>query len=139
MLFPFLIAELKCGNGALHVADRHNAHIASVAVNAIVEIYRAISLQDELNQEVLAFSISHDHRAVRIYGHYPVIDGQHASFYRYPISSFDITNEGGKDRWKAYTFTRNVYDTFLLKHLERVLAAIDELPDPAILDVEPLS
>ena len=40
MYFPFLTAEVKCGNEALNIADRQNAHSAAVAVNAVVELYR---------------------------------------------------------------------------------------------------
>lgn len=36
MYFPFLTAEVKCGNEALNIADRQNAHSAAVAANAIV-------------------------------------------------------------------------------------------------------
>jgi len=49
MYFLFLTSEVKCGNEALNIADRQNAHSASVAVNAVVELYRAVSLQDELH------------------------------------------------------------------------------------------
>lgn len=39
MYFPFLTSELKSGNEALNIADRQNAHSASVAANAVVELY----------------------------------------------------------------------------------------------------
>jgi hypothetical protein len=32
-----------------------------------------------------AFSVSHDHRTVRIYGHYPVLDREKTTFYRHVI------------------------------------------------------
>ncbi|KAL8919514.1 MAG: hypothetical protein Q9172_004943, partial [Xanthocarpia lactea] len=34
--FPFLTSEVKCGNEALNIADRQNAHSAAVAANAVV-------------------------------------------------------------------------------------------------------
>jgi len=139
MYFPFLTSEVKCGNEALNIADRQNAHSTSVAVNAVVELYRAVSLQDELHREILAFSVSHDHRAVRIYGHYALINGNETSFYRHPIRNFDITDQDGKDKWTAYKFTRNVYDTFVPIHLERIRIAVDQLPDPDVFLVQPLS
>ena len=138
MYFPFLTCEVKCGNEALNIADRQNAHSASVAVNAVVELYRAVSRQDELHREILAFSISHDNRAARIYGHYPLIDGKDTAFHRHLIDSFDIVSKNGKDKWTAYKFTRNVYDTFVPIHLERILAVIDQLPDPEVFLVQPL-
>ncbi len=139
MYFPFLTSEVKCGNEALNIADRQNAHSASVAVNAVVELYRAVSRQDELHREILAFSVSHDNEAVRIYGHYALIDGAETRFYRHAIHKFDITAQDGKDKWTAYKFTRNIYDTFVPIHLERICAAINQLPDPEIFLVEPLS
>ncbi|KAI9809802.1 MAG: hypothetical protein M1825_000235 [Sarcosagium campestre] len=138
MYFPFLTAEVKCGNEGLNIADRQNAHSASVAVNAVIALYRAVSRQHELHRQILAFSVSHDHETVRIYGHYPLINGQEISFYRHPIKKFDITNEDGRERWTAYKFTRNVYDKFVPTHLERICAAIDKLPDPEVFLVEPL-
>jgi len=139
LYFPFLTSEVKCGNEALNIADRQNAHSASVAVNAVVELYRAVSRQDELHREILAFSVSHDNEAVRIYGHYALIVGAETRFYRHSVHKFDITAQDGKDKWTAYRFTRNVYDTFVPIHLERIRAAVDQLPDPDIFLVEPLS
>ncbi|KAI9836144.1 MAG: hypothetical protein M1837_003453 [Sclerophora amabilis] len=139
MYFPFLTSEVKCGNEALNIADRQNAHSASVAVNAVVELYRAVSRQDELHGEILTFSVSHDHRDVRIYGHYALINEEKTSFYRHLIRSFDIVNQDGIDKWMTYKFTRNVYDTFVPIHLGRILAAVNELPDPDIFLVGPLS
>lgn len=69
MFFPFLTSEAKCGNEALNIADRQNAHSAAVAANAVVGLYRLVSRQDELNQKILTFSISYNNEAVRIYGH----------------------------------------------------------------------
>jgi hypothetical protein len=84
--------------------------------------------EKELHREILAFSISHDHRAVRIYGHYPVIDGNKTTFYRHPIHTFDFTALDGKDKWTAYKFTKNVYDIWMPTHFKRICSVIDELP-----------
>ena len=139
MYFPFLTAEVKCGNEALNIADRQNAHSAAVAANAVVELYRLVSRQDELHQKILTFSISHDHRTVRIYGHYVLIDGKDTSFYRHLIQSFDIVNRDGEDKWTAYKFTLSVYHDFCRIHHERITSAADQLPDPKVFVVQPLS
>ncbi|KAI9682367.1 MAG: hypothetical protein M1817_000421 [Caeruleum heppii] len=138
MYFPFLTSEVKCGNEALNIADRQNAHSASVAINAVVELYRAVARQDELHRKILAFSISHDNETVRIYGHFVLIDGKDTSFYRHSIKKFDFTSEDGKEKWTAYKFTRNVYDTFVPIHLKRICSAVDQLPDPDVFLVKPL-
>ena len=130
MYFPFLTAEVKCGNEALNIADRQNAHNAAIAVNAVVELYRLVSRQDELNQKILAFSVSHDYEAVRMYGHYALIKEKHALFYRHPVDKLDFTRKDGKEKWTPYTFTRNVYDKFYPIHHKRICSGVDQLPNP---------
>ncbi|KAL9130496.1 MAG: hypothetical protein Q9217_001316 [Psora testacea] len=139
MYFPFLTTEVKCGEQALNIADRQNMHSASVSVKGIVELFRRIKRQNELDRKILAFSISHDNEAVRIYGHYALVNENDTSLYRYPIKKFDFTSEDGTDKWTAYKFTRNVYDTFVPIHLKRICAAVDQLPGPEVFLVEPFS
>lgn len=136
MYFPFLTCEVKCGAEALDIADRQNMHSASVAVKGIVELFSQVGQQQKLHQEILAFSVSHDNRSVRIYGHYALINGDRASFYRHLIKSIDIISEDGKDKWTAYKFTKNVYDLFVPVHLKRLCDVIDKLPDPAVFNVD---
>jgi hypothetical protein len=128
MYFPFLTCEVKCGAAALDVADRQNAHSMTLAVRGIVELFRLKNRAKELNREILAFSNSHDHRTVRIYGHYPVIDGVKTTFHRHPIHEFSFTAMDGKEKWTAYKFTKNVYDIWMPSHLKRICSVIDDLP-----------
>jgi hypothetical protein len=129
MYFPFLTSEVKCGAAALDVADRQNAHSMTLAVRGIVELFRLKNRAEELNREILAFSISHDHRTVRIYGHYPVIDGVKTTFYRHPVHTFDFTARDGKEKWTAYKFTKIIYDIWMPSHLTRICSVIDDLTD----------
>ena len=135
MYFPFLACEVKCGAAALDVADRQNAHSMTVAVRGVVELYRAVKRENELDQEILAFSISHDHSTVRIYGHYAIIMGDKTTFYRHPIHKFDFTALDGKDKWTTYKFTKNVYDTWMPIQYKRICSAIDELPSDVDFDL----
>ena len=128
MYFPFLTCEVKCGAAALDIADRQNAHSMTMAVRGIVELFRLMKREMELHREILAFSISHDHRIVRIYGHYPVIDGNKTKFYRHPIDEVSFAAPHGKAKWMAYKFTKNVYDIWMPAHLKRICSVIDELP-----------
>ena len=128
MYFPFLTCEVKCGAAALDIADRQNAHSMTVAVRAVVELFRLVKREKELHREILAFSISHDHRTVRIYGHYPVIEGPKTTFYRHPIHTFDFTALEGKEKWMAYQFTKKVYDLWMPDHFKRMCSVIDQLP-----------
>ncbi|POR31095.1 Hypothetical protein TPAR_08665 [Tolypocladium paradoxum] len=59
--FPFLTYEVKCGAATLDIADRQNAHSMTLAVRGIVELFRAIKREDEVNRKILGFSVSHDH------------------------------------------------------------------------------
>lgn len=128
MYFPFLTCEVKCGAAALDVADRQNAHSMTVAVRALVELFKSVKREEELDREILAFSVSHDHRSVRIYGHYPVIDGDKTTYYRHPIHEFSFTALDGKEKWTAYKFVKNVYDHHSLKLHKMICSGIDDLP-----------
>ena len=110
MYCPFLTCEVKCGAAGLDIADRQNAYSMTLAVRAIVELFRLIRRKIELHREILAFSVSHDHESVRIYGQYPVIDGKDTKYHRHPIHEFSFTALYGKEKWTAYRFTKNIYD-----------------------------
>ncbi|KAF3768212.1 hypothetical protein M406DRAFT_286341 [Cryphonectria parasitica EP155] len=139
MYFPFLSCEVKCGAAALDVADRQNAHSMAVAVRAIVELFRLVKREGELQRQILSFSVSHDHRMVRIYGYYPVIDGKDTKYYRHPIYTFDFTTLNGKEKWTAYHFTKNVYDNWMPSHFKKICSAVDQLPSHLDFGVDPLA
>ncbi|KAF2207942.1 hypothetical protein CERZMDRAFT_118922 [Cercospora zeae-maydis SCOH1-5] len=128
MYFPFLTCEVKCGAATLDVADRQNAHNAAIAVRAVVELFRAVKREKELHREILAFSISHDYRSVRIYGYYAEIADSGTKYYRHPIHTFDFTALDGREKWTAYNFTRNVYDNWMPTHFKRICSAIAQIP-----------
>ncbi len=128
MYFPFLTCEVNCGAAALDVADRQNVHSITVAVKGIVELFKAVKREKELHREILTFSISHDHTSVRIYGHYPVTEGDKTTFYRHPIHKFDFTALEGKEKWTAYKFAKNVYDHHSIKLHKIICSGIDDLP-----------
>ncbi|KAI9675160.1 MAG: hypothetical protein M1829_003520 [Trizodia sp. TS-e1964] len=127
MFFPFLTCEVKCGATGLDIADRQNAHSMTLAVRGIVELFKLVKRETELHRNLQTFSISHDHRTVRLYGYYPVFDGPKTKIYRHQIHTFDITALNGKERWTAYKFTLAVYH-FSLTLRERICSVIDELP-----------
>ena len=134
MYFPFLTCEVKCGAAALDIADRQNSHSMTHAVRAVVQLYKYAKWEEgfdwkkEVHREILAFSISHDDKAVRIYGYYPVLEDDRTTFYRHPIRDFSLTDLDGRDKWTAYKFTKNVYEIWMPKHLKRITKAIDALP-----------
>lgn len=125
MYFPFFSCEVKCGNAALDIADRQNAHSMTLAARGVVELFRLVGRENEVHRQILAFSISHNHDTVHIYGYYPAIDGKDAKYYRCPIHRFDFTVLDGKDKWTAYRFTKNMYDTWVPENYKRITSAID--------------
>ena len=135
MYFPFLTCEVKCGAAALDVADRQNAQNMSLVMRAFVVLFQWVKREKELDRQILAFSISHDHRSVRIYGHYPVIEGDKASFYRHPIRDFSFIEQNGKEKWTAYKFVKNVYDHHSLKIHKLICSGIDDLPTDISFDL----
>lgn len=124
MHFPFLTVE----TGDLEVADRKNAHSMTLALRGLTALFRAVSREDEIHRQILAWSFSHDHQRVRIYGHYPVILGDYIKYNRHPVGEFHFTADDGKDKWAAYQFTKNLYDMWVPIHLERISLALDLLP-----------
>ena len=96
--FPFFTCEVKYGASALDITDRQNAYSITVAVRALIELFRLVKREKELDREILAFSISYDYRSVRIYGYYPVIEADKTTFYRHPIYEFSFTVLDGKEK-----------------------------------------
>ena len=127
MYFPFLACEVVCSTTGLEIADRQNAHSMTLAVRGIVELFKLVKRENELHRELQTFSISHDHRTVRLYGYYPVFDGSKTKIYRHQIHTFDITAVNGKERWTTYNFTVAVYNHSLTLR-KRICSVIDELP-----------
>jgi hypothetical protein len=132
MYFPFLTCEVKCGAVALDVADRQNAHSMTLAVRAVVELFRGVKREAEVDRKILAFSVSHGYKAVRIYGHYAVITGEDTKYYRHLIHEFLFTALDGREKWTSYRFTKNIYDIWMPEHFKNICAAVDELP---VLDI----
>lgn len=132
MYFPFLLCEVKCGNEGINRADRQNMHSSSLAVKAVVELFR--SLGDEgastLNGQVLVFSISHDNERVKVYGHFPVVESEKTTFYRYPIASFVLNFDENQGWKKTHNFVREVYHAFYPAHLKRIRDILAQMKDP---------
>lgn len=59
-------------------------------MRTVVELFRLIKRENEINREILIFSISHDHQSIRIYDHYAVIDDLEIIFYRHSIRKFNF-------------------------------------------------
>lgn len=130
--FPFLTTEVKCGAIALDVADRQNAVSQTCALRSLVTLFRIVGREQELHRKVLGFSISHDNASVRIYGHYPIINGKNTTYHRCVISMFNITpTMEGDERWKTATFVQNIEDKHAVDLFKMICSAIDMLQPEA--------
>ncbi|KAI9683913.1 MAG: hypothetical protein M1829_004248 [Trizodia sp. TS-e1964] len=135
---PFLTSEVKCGASSLDIADRQNAHSQSVAMLGLTTLFRLVGREKELHREIIDFSSSHNDRNIRIWGHYPIINGKDITFYQHQIAEFSISKTaGGKgdNRWRAYTFVRNIYDLWVPAHFERICSVIDMIPEDLDFEV----
>jgi hypothetical protein len=83
-----------------------------------------VKREAEVHRQILAFSISHDHTSVRIYGCNPLIDESKTTFYRHLIHKFDFTALEGREKWTAYKFTKNIYDVWMPTHFKRICSVI---------------
>ena len=102
----------------------------TIALRGMVELYRRAGRVMDVHRCILGYSISHDDKSVRIYGHYPEINGESVNYYRYCIRAYDCRDQDGADRWTSYAFVHNLYTQFAPKHMERIKEIIDLLPEP---------
>ena len=97
LCFPYLIVEAKTGMDGLELANFQNVHSASLAVRAIIRLYQAAfgktnpRLIEDLFNQILVFSVSHNNETVNIYGH--VV--RKATAFTY---TGELTAENGSDR-----------------------------------------
>ena len=138
MFFPFLMCEVKCGGVGLDIADRQNMHSCSVAVRALLRIEQEADKYrlkkgiekktDSLNGQVLVFSISHDQKDARLYGHYAIVQWEKWAYYRYPIQKFDLAKKASL--LAIHNSVRNILKSHLPEHVRRLKDALAALPDP---------
>ncbi|KKZ62131.1 hypothetical protein EMCG_03375 [[Emmonsia] crescens] len=64
MYFPFLTAEVKCGNTALDIADRQNAHSMALSARGVVKLFRLVKREKELHHQILALEPSQSHMII---------------------------------------------------------------------------
>ncbi|QKX63199.1 uncharacterized protein TRUGW13939_10368 [Talaromyces rugulosus] len=127
MYFPYVTAEIKCGNQALELADRQNMHSMCIALRAVVSLSRAAGCPEKVHRRILGFSLSHELEGLRIYGYYPEIDGGNTSYFRWPVAQLNIWTK--EDKWACYRFMENVDREFLPIHTDRLIRLLEDVPD----------
>lgn len=134
MYFPYLTAEIKCGNQALEFADRQNMHSMCIGLRAVVNLARVAGCAHEVHRRLLGFSISHELEGVRIYGYYPEINEDGIKYYRWDVKQFNIWTE--EDKWACYCFVENLDREFLPIHTNRLIHFLERIPDPQDMSFE---
>lgn len=81
---------------------------------------------------MLVHTISHDYNLLTICGHYLSFDGDTATFCRYPIQVFNLTQHVGREGLTAYEFTRKLYDESAPGILKIIKDATLLLPEPPV-------
>ena len=133
LCFPFLMCEVKCGNEGLDWADRQNMHSCSVAVKALLKLeqkadqYREDKQFESLLGNIVVYSISHDQKDARLYGHYALVEEEKWTYYRHHIRHFHIAHEE-RDLLALHNFARNILVIHASKLLKRLQKAIAVLP-----------
>ena len=90
------MCEVKCGNRGLDYADLQNMHSCSVAVKALLKLeqkadqYREDKQFESLLGKIVVYSISHDQKDARLYGHYALVEEEKWTYYRHYIRHFEI-------------------------------------------------
>ncbi|KAF7876806.1 hypothetical protein EAF04_001889 [Stromatinia cepivora] len=141
MYFPFLTCEVKCGNSALDIADRQNAHSQTVLLKGLFHLFCLVGRESELHGIPNGFSFSHSDVDVRIWAHYLVVtDNKKPEYYQEPIADFSIKKTTLADhRWVAWTVMMNILDLWIQDHFKLICSAIDMLPVNLNLVSEPQS
>ncbi|KAK1256099.1 hypothetical protein MKX07_008358 [Trichoderma sp. CBMAI-0711] len=124
MFFPCFSLEI----GPISLGECQNVHSMTIGMRGVVELFRGVKREAELHRQILGWSIAHNHRRAEISVHYPVIYGDVTNFHRKMIHSFDFSDPEC-DRWAAYRFTRNLYDTWMPAHFANICSAIEQLPN----------
>lgn len=133
MYFPFLICEVKGSDRPVREAERQAMHTASIAIRAVIQLYRKISAAIEVHRKILAFSIAHDNSTVKIFGHFATIEDEKTTFFRHRLYAADFAADLAPDELgRAYKITRAIYENFFPQHLARIKTAISQLRSPSL-------
>jgi hypothetical protein len=137
IIFPVLTAEGKDCHGSIKEADKKNLHHMTRAMKGVVDLFKKVKREKELDCRILGFSISFDYETVKIHAHYPVVteksDTTKVDYHRHEVNNFSFTTQNGRDRWTCYKFVMAIYNDWVPKHFERLCSAIDQLP---VFDVD---
>ncbi|KAF4547338.1 Hypothetical protein D9617_46g064380 [Elsinoe fawcettii] len=130
MYFPFLICEVKSSDRPIAEAERQAMHSASIAVKAIVDLFRKTLVLDQVHRKILVFSVAHNNSNVRIFGHFPSVENDKVTFFRHQLYAADIATDSASPDWgKPYRLCRAIYEIFVPEHISRIKMALHSRTD----------
>jgi hypothetical protein len=133
MYYPFLLCEVKGSDRPIQEAERQSMHSASIAVQAIVQLYRKISAIEEINRKILAFSVAHNNSEVKIFGHFASVGEESTKYFRHRVYVADVAADFASSEWyKSYNVIRAIYDKFFPAHIQRIKSALSRLRARAV-------
>ncbi|EMC97265.1 hypothetical protein BAUCODRAFT_68116, partial [Baudoinia panamericana UAMH 10762] len=125
MYFPFLICEVKGSDRPIEEAERQAMHSASIAIRAVIELFRKVSATAEVHQKILAFSVAHNHAMVMIFAHFALVEGENSSFHRRLLHISRFAEDLSSAEWtKAYNIIRAIYEHYVPQHVCRIRSAL---------------
>nr|POE59393.1 hypothetical protein CFP56_24662 [Quercus suber] len=131
MMFPFYLCEPKCFDKSIEKSELQALHSASVASNAVTELYKKFSAADELHRHILAFSMSHNQRVVKIFAHFALVAGREITFYRHRLFETDLVTEASSQT-RPFHIALGIWEHFYPIHLRRIQEALARQPDRAM-------
>jgi len=133
MWFPFFVSGVAETEEQLELVDRKNANAMTLAVRAVVDLYRMAYRHRELHREVVAFSLSHNQSHARVYGHYPVFDKESGDFtyHRRLLEDVHFARPGSspEQKWRAYNIVRGIYFQWAPYHFNHLRDMLDVIMD----------
>ncbi|KAK3669475.1 hypothetical protein LTR78_010661 [Recurvomyces mirabilis] len=106
-------------------------HGASVAGNTVIELYQKIAAEKELHQRILAFSVSHNQRIVKIFGHFALIDGRKITFHRHRLFEMELVDDAS-NQTRPYQIALGIWEHFYPIHLARIRDVLARQRDRAV-------
>ena len=88
---PFLICEAKSGFEGLAKAGMQNLHAGAIIVRAMYDLYKASNL-DDLDEQILVWTIDMNHENVCIYGHYGKREKGELHYHRHRLRMLGFAN-----------------------------------------------
>jgi hypothetical protein len=136
MYFPFMVSEVTSESVSLLIAGRPVLHAMGLCLRGIVNLFKMVGREKEIDRQALGFSITHNVRTVVIWAHYPVVGSKTTTFHVHKVKRIFLSDSVGKAKWTPYKFALAIYEHWAPVLLSKLCSAIDQIPTD--LNFDPL-